>query len=113
MSGTEKMEGDIQEFIKQAMVKRQAASGRDQFGGSVLGAGTGGSADPGGGGTPVKIDELEGCFDSLYTDETTGKSTLDELVKSNSTLTSSIAELTMTNTRLTKEVASLYHEVKK
>ena len=68
---------------------------------------------PGGRGTPVKIDELEGCFDSLATAATTGKKKLDELVKTNSTLTSSITELAAMNTRLTKEVASLSQEVNK
>ena len=53
LAGTGKMEGDIQEVRKQAMVKRQDASRRDQFGGSVLGAFAGGYAAPGGGGTPV------------------------------------------------------------
>ena len=98
---------------KQSRVKRQSAGVQDQFGGAVLEARTGGAATPGGRGTPVTIDELEGCFDSLATAASTGKSTLDELVKANSALTSSIAELAATNTCLTKEVASLSKEVKK
>ena len=53
------------------------------------------------------------CFDILATAATTGKTMLDELVKTNSTLTSSIAELAAMNTRLTKEVASLSQEVNK
>ena len=88
-------------------MKRQAAVGRDQFGGDVLRAGTEVATAPGGGGTPVIIYEIEGCFDRLATAATTGKSTLNELVKANSTLILSIAELTTTNNRLTKEVASL------
>ena len=95
------------------MAKHQAVGGRDQFGGAVLRAGVGGAAAPGGGGSPVTIDELEGCFDSLATATTTGKSMLDELVKSNSTLTLSIAELTATSTRLTMEVESLSQELNK
>ena len=94
-------------------MKRQAAGGQDQFEGSVLKTGAGGAAAPGGRGTPVTIDELEGCFDSLTTAETKGKKTLDELVKTNSTLTSSIVELSATKTQLTKEVASLSQEVNK
>ena len=53
------------------------------------------------------------CFDILATTATTGKTMLNELVKTNSTLTSSISELAETNTQLTKEVASLSQEVKK
>ena len=41
---------------KQSKVKRQAADGQDQFGGAVLEAHAGGSATPGGRGTPVTID---------------------------------------------------------
>ena len=52
---------------KQERVKCQAAGGHDQFGGDVLGVVAGGDAAPGGRGTPVTIDELEGCFDSLAT----------------------------------------------
>ena len=88
-------------------MKRKAASGQDKFGGTVIKARAGGAATPGRRGTPFTIDELEGCFDSLYTAETTGKKTLDELVKKIYTLTSSIPELSATNTRLTNEVASL------
>ena len=79
----------------------------------MLGAGAGGSADPGRRGTHVKIDELEGCFYSLSMAATKGKTTLDEWVKTNSTLTSSIAELAVTNNRITKEVASLSQEMNK
>ena len=43
---------------KQARVKRQAAGGQDQFGGSVIEARAGGAATPGRRGTPVTIDEL-------------------------------------------------------
>ena len=50
---------------KQVMVKRQAAVGRDQFGGAVIWAGAGGYASLVSGGTPVTIDELEGCQNSL------------------------------------------------
>ena len=92
-------------------MKRQAAGVQDQFGGALLEACTG--ATPGSRGTSVTIDELEGCFYSLATASTTGKTILDELVKNNSTLTSSIAELDATNTRLTKEVANLSQEVNK
>ena len=98
---------------KQSIVKRQAAGGQDQFGGAVMYARKGGVETPGGRGTPVTIDELEGCFDSLATAETKGKTTLDELVKTNSTLYSSIAEFVATKTRLTKDVASLSQEVNK
>ena len=83
------------------MVNHHSAVRRDQFGGAVLRAGAGGSAAPGGGGTPVKIDEFKGFLYSLATAETTGKATLDELVKANSTLTLSITELTAMNNRLT------------
>ena len=58
---------------KQARVKRQAAGGQDHFGGAVLKARSGGSATPSRRGTPVTIDQLEGCFDSLATSATTGK----------------------------------------
>ena len=92
-------------------MKHQAAGGRDQVGGALIREGAGGAADSGRGGTPITIDKLEGCFDSLDTAATTGEITLDELVKINSTLTSSIVELTATNNRLTKEVASLSQEV--
>ena len=88
-------------------MKRQAAGGQDQFGGAVLGAGAWGDAAPYRRVTSVTIDELEGCFDGLATAETTGKTTLDELVKTNFTLTSSIAELAATNTQLTNELESL------
>ena len=50
---------------KKAIVKRQDAGGHDQFGRAVIGAGVGGATAPGGGGTTVTIDELEGCFDRL------------------------------------------------
>ena len=80
------------------MVKRQAAGGRNHFGKAMLGAGAGVSAAPGRGVTPFTIDELEGCFEILATAATTGKATLDELVKANSTLTPFIANLTATNT---------------
>ena len=79
----------------------------------MIRAGAGGSAAPGGRGTPITIDELEGYFDSLYTAETTGKTTLDELFKTYSTQTSSIAELAAKKTRLTKEVEILSQEVNK
>ena len=79
-------------------MNHQASGGQDQFGRYVLEAGAGGAANPGRRGTPVTIYELEGCFDSLVTASTTGKTTLDELVNTNSTLTSSIAELSETNT---------------
>ena len=98
---------------KQKRVKHQAAGVQDQFEGAVLKARTGRAVTPGGRGTPVIIDELEGFFDSLATTETTGETTLDELVNTNSTLTSSIAELAVTNTRLTKEVARFSQEVNK
>ena len=88
-------------------MKRQAAGGQDHFGGAVLEARAGGAATPGGIGTPVTMDELEGCFDSLAATASTGITTMDELVKTNSTLTSPISELAATNTRLTKEMASL------
>ena len=94
-------------------MKLQAAVGQDQFGGAALEARAGGAANPDGKGTPVTIDELEGFFYSLAVASTTGKTTLDELVKNNSTLTSSISELAATNTRLTKEVVSLSQEVNK
>ena len=97
---------------KQARVKRQAADGHDQFGGDVLKVRKGGDATPGRRGTRVTIDELEGYFHSLATAAKTGKTTLDDLVKTNSTLTSSIAELSATNTQLTKEVENLSREVK-
>ena len=96
---------------KRSRVKRQAAGGQDQFGGAVLEARAGVASTPGGRGTPVTIDELEGCFDSLATAEITGKTTLDKLVETNYTLTSSITELAATNTRLTKEVVSLSQEI--
>ena len=67
--------GIYKKLDKQAMAKRQAAGGRDQFGVAVLGADAGGDAAPGGGGNPVTIDEIEGCFDSLDADATTGKAT--------------------------------------
>ena len=108
-----KIEGGQQEGRKKAIVKRQDAGGHDQFGRAVIRAGLGGATAPGGGGTPVTIDELEGCFDSLATAANKGKKTSDELVKANSPLTSSILELTATNTRLTKEVESLSQEVNK
>ena len=77
----------------------QAAGVQDQFGGAVLEARAGGgSAIPGGRGTPVTIDELGGCFYRLAMAASTGKTKLDELVKTNSTLTSPIAELAATNT---------------
>ena len=76
---------------KQSRVKRQAACGQDHFGGAVLEARTVGAATPGKRGTPVIIDELEGCFDSLATASTTGETTLDELVNTNSALTSYLA----------------------
>ena len=82
-------------------MKRQAVGGQDHFGGAVLKARAGGSVTPGGRRNPVKVDELEGCSDSLATAEITGKTTLDELVKTNSNLTSSNAELAATNTQLT------------
>ena len=94
-------------------MKRQAAGGQDQFVGDVLKAGAGGAAAPDRRVTPSTIDELEGCFDSLATAATTGKTMLDELVKNNSTLTSSIAELAATNTELTREVAIFSQEVNK
>ena len=94
-------------------MERQAAGGKDRFVGAVLKAHAGRAATSGGIGTSVTIDELEGCFDSLETTETTGKIKLDELVKTNSTLTSSIAELAAKNTRLFKEVSSLSQEVNK
>ena len=98
---------------KQSRVKSQDIGGQDQFGGSVIEERAGVAVTPGGRGIHVTIDELEGCFDSLSTSASTGKTTLDELVKTNTTLTSSIAELAAMNTRLTKEVASLSQEVKK
>ena len=98
---------------KQSRVKRQAAGRQEQFGRALLEARAGGAANPGGRGTFVTIDELEGCFDSLATAATTRKTTLDELVNTNSTLTSSITELATTNTQLTKEVVSLLQEAKK
>ena len=94
-------------------MKRQAAGRHDQFGGAVIKARAGGYATPGRRWTPVTVDESEGCFYSLVTAATTGKTALDELVKTNSTLTSSIAELAATNTQLTKEVARLSQEVNK
>ena len=94
-------------------MKCQAAVIQDQFGEAMIRAGAGGSAAPGGRGTPITIDELEGYFDIMATAETAGKTTLDELIKTNSNLTSSISELATTNTRLTKEVASLSRDVKK
>ena len=94
-------------------MERQAAGGKDRFVGAVLKAHAGRAATSGGIGTSVTIDELEGCFDSLETTETTGKIKLDELVKTKSTLTSSIAELAAENTRLFKEVSSLSQEVNK
>ena len=94
-------------------MERQDAGRQDQFGGSVLEVSTGGAVTPGGRVTPVTIDELEGCFYSLNTAATTGKTTLDQLVNTNSTLTSSIAESAATNNQLTKEVASLSQEVNK
>ena len=109
----DKWKGIWKKSDKQAMVKRQAAGGRNQFGGAVLGVGAGGSADPGRGWTPVTMDELEGCFDSLATDANTEKATWDELVKANSSLTLSIVELTATKTRLNKKVQSLSQEVNK
>ena len=94
-------------------MKRQVTCGQDQFLGALLESRAGVSATPGGRGTPFTIDELEGYFDSLYTAETTGKTTLDELFKTYSTQTSSIAELAAKKTRLTKEVEILSQEVNK
>ena len=79
-------------------MKHQDAGVQDYFGGSVLEARAGGSANPGGRGNPVTIYELEVCFDSLATAAFTGETTLNELVKTNSTLTSSIMELVATDT---------------
>ena len=59
-------------------MKRQAAGVNDHFGGAVLEACAGGAVTPGRRGTPVTIDELEGCFDSLSKAETTGKTMLDK-----------------------------------
>ena len=94
-------------------MKREAAGGHDQFGGSLLKARARGAEKPVGRVTPVTFDELEGCFDSLDTEATTWKTTLDELVKTNFALTSSIAELAATNTQLTKDVARFSQEVNK
>ena len=82
---------------KQSRVKRQVASGQDQFGVAVIEARAGGDVTPGRRGTPVIIDELEVCFYSLYIVATTRKKTLDELVNTNSTLTSSIIYLAATS----------------
>ena len=54
-------------------MKRQAAGIKDQFGGAVLEARAGVASTPGGRGTPVTIDELEGGFYSLTTAANTGK----------------------------------------
>ena len=110
---TGQMEVAVQKSEKQARLNRQAAGRQDHFGGAVLGAGAGGAAAPGRRVRPVTIDELEGCFDILATEATTGKTTLDELVKTNSTLNSSITELATANTRITKEAASLSQEMNK
>ena len=94
-------------------MKHQAVDGQDQCEGAMLEARAGVATTPGWRGTPVTIDESERCFNSLATAATTGKTTLDQLVKTNSTLTSSIEELDVPNTQPTKEVASFLHEANK
>ena len=75
----------------------------------MIEARAGGAATPGERGTPVTIDELEGCFGNLATAANTVKTILDEWVKTNFNLTSSITELAATKTRITKEMAILSH----
>ena len=93
------------------IVKRMAADNLEQFGGAATGSACGTSGGSGGGAkppaglpSPVTLDELEGCFDSLAGAAVTGKETLDKLVKSNTTLAKAIAALTETNSHLAKKV---------
>ena len=67
------MEESLQEGMKKARVKHQAAGRSEQLGVALLRLGAGGAAGPGMGGTPVTIDKLEGCFDILETAAITGK----------------------------------------
>ena len=70
----------------------------------TVGVSGGGAEPPTGCPSPVTLDELEGCLDSLAGAAVTSKGTLDELVKSNATLAKAIATLTENNSRLSKKV---------
>ena len=82
-----------------------------QFGGASSGGASGtrrgsggGAKPPAGRPSPVTLDKLEGCFDSLAGAAVTGKYMLDKLVKSNATLAKAIAALTETNSSLANKV---------
>ena len=97
-----------------------AADNLEQFGGAATsgargtGRGSvGGAKPPAGRPSPVTLDELEGCLDSLAGAAVTGKDTLDELVKANATLAKAITALTETSSRLATKVEHQAAELKK
>ena len=97
-----------------------AADNLKQFGGAATSGARGTGGCSGGGAepptcclSPVTLDELEGCFDSLAGVAVTGKETLDELVKDNANLAKAITSLTETNSRLAKKVEHQAAELKK
>ena len=92
----------------------------EQFGGAATGGNRGTDGGSGEGAessaerpSPVALDELEGCFDSLAGAAVTGKDTLDKLVKAKTTLAKAIAALTEINSRLAKKVEHQAAELKK
>ena len=90
-----------------SIIKRKTGGDVEQFVGVAIGSAGRGEEPPTGCPTPVTLDELEVCFDSLASAAVTGKETLDELVKSNASLTKKVATLTNSNSCLTKKVEAL------
>ena len=94
------------------IIKRKARRDVEQFGGVEIGGVGRGEEPQTGRPTPVTLDELEGCFDSLASTVVTGKDMLDELAKSNVALTKTVSNLNDTNSCLMKKVEDLTNESK-